>query len=304
VARRRLFLAASIAALTIGVGTALAAPAPVPPTLANGGFESGLCQWMSSTNGPAAWVVNDGSSLPPFGLPTLSPRFGGHDAVMNEGGPSLGVLYQDFVVPAAGEVDFSYAYVDWDGWSTDTDPFDLSGDNQWLSVDVLVGGADPKSLNPTDIITTIARPGGSDPTFQDWSDVAVDLSGYVGQTVRVRFLAVDTNAPLNLYVDGNTTSGCAGGAANVPTPNQIAVCTVPGDTWPDGTPIPASTFVTLQQGQLDSDPHYKGAQPANYVYGMGLTCDQVPIGYTHQGFATDPNVQADTYAYYAPPPAP
>lgn len=90
-------------------------------------------------------------------------------------------------------------------------------------------------------------------------------------------------------------------------PEQIAYCTVPGNTWPDGSAIRVNTFVTLLFGQVDSDPHYKGAVVANYVKGMGLTCDQVPIGYTLQGTTNvenAPETHADIYPYYAPPPTP
>jgi hypothetical protein len=45
----------------------------------------------------------------------------------------------------------------------------------------------------------------------------------------------------------------------------------------------------------------KGARPANFVAGQGLTCAPPPAGYKHHGFATpDMGVPADTYPLYSP----
>jgi hypothetical protein len=60
------------------------------------------------------------------------------------------------------------------------------------------------------------------------------------------------------------------------------------------------TYTQLVADLYPAGP-FKGAKPANFVAGAGLTCAPPPAGYTHRGFATpDMGVPAHTYAYYAP----
>lgn len=60
-------------------------------------------------------------------------------------------------------------------------------------------------------------------------------------------------------------------------------------------------FLSLTAGQARSDPAYRGATVANFVAGIGLTCDPPPADFVHRGFATDDmNVPGGTYPYYAP----
>ena len=60
-------------------------------------------------------------------------------------------------------------------------------------------------------------------------------------------------------------------------------CTVAGNTSPStGAALAPGSFVDLVNGQADSDPNFKGALPANYLEGVGITCDTRP-GYTKTG---------------------
>lgn len=72
----------------------------------------------------------------------------------------------------------------------------------------------------------------------------------------------------------------AAGACVTPTqapePTRVAYCSVPGNTWADGTPITPGTFLNLLVGQPATDKHYTGAVPAWYVEGVGLTCTLTP----------------------------
>ncbi len=92
-------------------------------------------------------------------------------------------------------------------------------------------------------------------------------------------------------------------APSTPTPTAAtrgAYCTVADNTTDGGLPLLPGTFVNLDDGQASSDPHYAGAEPANFVQGVGLTCAAPPTGYTRHGYATaDMNVDANTYPYYA-----
>jgi hypothetical protein len=60
-------------------------------------------------------------------------------------------------------------------------------------------------------------------------------------------------------------------------------CAVIGNTWADGTSIAPGTFLNLERGQASTDPEYKGATPAAYFQGIGITCDSPPAGYTDTG---------------------
>lgn len=79
-----------------------------------------------------------------------------------------------------------------------------------------------------------------------------------------------------------------------------AYCTVAGNTTDSGLPLFPGTFVNLDDGQALTDPNYKGATPANFIEGIGLTCSAPPAGYSQHGYATaDMNVDANTYPYYS-----
>lgn len=62
-------------------------------------------------------------------------------------------------------------------------------------------------------------------------------------------------------------------------PNREGYCSAPGNTRSDGTAITPGTFVDLVEGQADTDSHYQGALPANYLQGVGITCGLM-AGYT------------------------
>jgi hypothetical protein len=52
-------------------------------------------------------------------------------------------------------------------------------------------------------------------------------------------------------------------------------CSVEGNTWSDGAAIPAGTFLNLDAGQAENDPHYAGASPAFYYEGYGISCGKL-----------------------------
>jgi hypothetical protein len=63
--------------------------------------------------------------------------------------------------------------------------------------------------------------------------------------------------------------------------HRAGYCSVDGNTWGDGTAIPAGTFLNLGDGQSTAGL-YMGATPANYLEGLGISCD-VPAGYARTG---------------------
>jgi hypothetical protein len=82
---------------------------------------------------------------------------------------------------------------------------------------------------------------------------------------------------------------------------HIGYCSVSGNTRPDGSEIPAGTFLTLIANQPRTDPHYSGAYPAIFVQGIGITCSAPPAGYVQDGFAPESlHVPGNVYAYWVP----
>jgi hypothetical protein len=82
---------------------------------------------------------------------------------------------------------------------------------------------------------------------------------------------------------------------------RLGYCSAPGDTNPTtGQAITPGTFLNLDTGQPTTDSHYMGAVVANYLQGLGITCD-LPSGYATTGQHVGYNGPGSpgSYAYYA-----
>lgn len=91
-----------------------------------------------------------------------------------------------------------------------------------------------------------------------------------------------------------------GATVEISEPSRAGYCAVAGNTWPSGASIQPGTFLDLVAGQPDTDPHYKGAIPAYYYEGQGISCDVLP-GYTNTGEQVGYSGHGDpgVYAYLA-----
>jgi hypothetical protein len=97
-------------------------------------------------------------------------------------------------------------------------------------------------------------------------------------------------------------------------PGRAGYCSVAGNTNPyTGVAYPVGSFLDLMLDQPAKDEHFKGAQPANYYEGIGLSCDSPPAGYVDAHTKVDqtgrPPYFADPlwggiYEYYTKPRAP
>lgn len=82
---------------------------------------------------------------------------------------------------------------------------------------------------------------------------------------------------------------------------RAAYCSVSGNTAVDGSALQPGTFLDLVVGTPQTNGHYTGATPANFVEGVGLTCDNPPEGYVRHGFASNAQqVASGIYPYYTP----
>jgi hypothetical protein len=130
--------------------------------------------------------------------------------------------------------------------------------------------------------------------------VAVDTgSGYAGGVQVASTFGGSWSAPYLDDQDFRTFVGAALATA-APEPARAGYCSVPGNTWPDGSGIAPGTFLNLDAGQPSTDANYKGATIASYVKDKGITCDAPPAGYTQQGLYDGPETANDLYPYYAP----
>lgn len=175
-------------------------------TVVNGGFESGLGGWTTSSVGTGVWLpYSAGQDL--GGLVPPQPRVGSFAAVTDMSGPSSVVLFQDVALEPGHRHSFSVFrsyYNDAPNWSFSS-PLSFSVDdspNQHFSINVLRGGADPRSANPADVLAKVDAPVPSSPLeTNSWDQKSADLSAFAGQTVRLRFVVVDTEARLHLAID-------------------------------------------------------------------------------------------------------
>src|SRR5262245_1354626 len=85
-----------------------------------------------------------------------------------------------------------------------------------------------------------------------------------------------------------------------PIPNQhyIAYCAAAGNKRPDGSAIPAGSFLYLEENQPNYDPNYAGATPAIYVQGIGLMCPPAPAGYVAAGLYNGDDQPPNVYQYW------
>jgi hypothetical protein len=269
--RRILVLAVAVAALALTAATAAFAASP----LTNPGFETGdLSGWNVDSGGAGEWnTTTTGQAF--CGETPNAPWEGSYSALWDMEGPSGAILSQSFTVPASESLSFAFAYQNEAGeWTQADTPYDISGEsaNQWLRIDVLEGGADPGSLDPADIVATAFDSQSGSPGFsQGFQNVTVPLTGRAGDTLIFRVATVNTESCMPVWLDD------VNGAT--PQVNRVGYCAVAGNTTPSGAAIAPGTFLDLASGQPDYDSHYKGALPANYYQGVGITCDNLP-GYT------------------------
>jgi hypothetical protein len=103
------------------------------------------------------------------------------------------------------------------------------------------------------------------------------------------------------YANGVTGPTGPAATAEPQPPTRAGYCSVKGNTFPNGTAIAPGTFLDLQYGQPDWDPHYAGATPAIYIEGKGITCDPPPPGYVDAGLYHGPDTVPGLYTYWRRP---
>lgn len=192
----------AVALMTVGVAGAGA------NTVVNGDFETGDFEGWNVVNEPdpptGSWVVYG-----PGGGP-ISPPQGAFAALTEQTAPGTHILYQDVPIEAGQPYLSMTVYYESNGPITVPSPDTLEageeGDgNQQYRVEVLDPAAPLESLESADIFTTVFRTLDGDPSVMGPRVVGVDLSAYVGQTVRLRLAEVDDLGEFYAGVDSVAT---------------------------------------------------------------------------------------------------
>jgi hypothetical protein len=192
-------LLATLAACALIAGSAGAA------TIQNGDFSDGLNGWtiLAKPLSDGSWWLQTSAVLPISSHEHIGP-LSGTSLVSDENGPISAVVYQDVALEPESTHQLSLSY-----WYNSYLPFvhpepvnfDLDNSAQQIRIDVLKPTADPFSATPGDILTTILDPGDSDATVKDWTPLSVDLSGFAGQTVRLRAVNHSKQSHLHFGID-------------------------------------------------------------------------------------------------------
>ena len=213
------------AAAVAVVGVVFASQAVAATTVTNGSFETGdFTGWtvIPQADSSGNWTVTTGTSSPIDQVTIPAPSCATHQAVFDQTGESSAVMYQDLAVPAraTSTLTFTHWYAneateggedvvgtkqlldDTPLWaSPPTLDFTTDVDNQQYRVDIMKPTADLTSVASADVLKSVFQTEPGDPATLDPTGVTVDLSAFAGQTVRLRFAAVDNDFYLRVGVD-------------------------------------------------------------------------------------------------------
>ena len=174
----------------VGLGVASTLP-PQQSTeadvIVNGSFETGdFTGWTTATTGTpfVDWTVSGAGQGPGFGFATTAPQDGTFVAWngFDGGGPMEFTMYQDVVVPAAGQLAWQYR-AQWD--------FTL-GNSELTGRDLVVEVLDPSDNSLLATLHTFSTGDqATNPTGDSgWLSETADVSAFAGQNVRVMFREV------------------------------------------------------------------------------------------------------------------
>jgi hypothetical protein len=210
----------AIALLTVGAAGAGA------NTVVNGGFETGDFEGWELINEPqpptGSWIVYGGG-----GGPTPPPQ-GEFAALTEQEDPGTHILYQDVPIEAGQPYLSMTVFYDsnWPITVPTPDTLEAAGgvdENQQYRIEVMNPAAPLESVEPSDILATVFRTLDGDPASIDQRKVGVDLSAFVGQTVRLRLAEADNRGFFNAGVDSVMTGPVPSPAPLVPPITPIAV---------------------------------------------------------------------------------
>ena len=174
-------------------------------------FESGtLADWRAASGGSGGWFVyTDGQTAPdpaqsdpnvPFDLP--DPPEGKFAAVTDMNGPGTRILYRDLTLEGRFTVHLTVFYEGSAPFhSPETLAYDGAEPNQQFRIDLVDPSAPIDSLAKDDVMVNVFHTSPGDPRRLEPTEVSVDVSRWMGETVRLRLAATDNSGPLRVGVD-------------------------------------------------------------------------------------------------------
>ena len=225
----RTAIAVVAAGLTLGVSAGTAGAAEVT----NGSFEDGdFTGWTADSEAGSAgdWFVNAGTSSPINEDPVPAPPCGTFAAVGDTQENTASILYQDIALEADQThlLTLQYFYVNYAPGFATPDQLAIEPDNQQYRIDIMDPAADPYSATAPAVLLPIFRTDVGDPNDSGgWQTLAVDLSAYAGQTVRLRFGFTTSDGYMNPGADCVEVQSTPIPTTTVaPTTTQAAAATV------------------------------------------------------------------------------
>ncbi len=253
-----------VMASSMGAGAVPAPPAPAPgvEVITNGGFETGdFTGWSATTTLVTPYCSSWAIDAHCGGI--VGPYAGSHMAGNGFDGSGGQFVLSQVVTLAAGTATLTWFDSAWASYS---------GTQRTLEVQVRnASGTTVLGIPYTYTLPFSASTG--------WVSHTVDLSAYTGQTIQLAFVQTvpeNFTGPAGFGIDDISLHVLADRKA------RAGYCSVAGNTSPGGAALSPGTFLNLTDGQADGDAHYKGATPAYYYQGMGISCDVLP-GYTKTG---------------------
>ena len=214
------------AAAVAVVGVVFASQAVAATTVTNGSFETGdFTGWtvIPQADSSGNWTVTTGTSSPidQVTIPLRRPRPTRRSSTRPvRARPSCTRTSRSSAGRATRTLTFTHWYAndateggedvvgtkrsldDTPLWaSPPTLDFTTDVDNQQYRVDIMKPTADLASVASADVLKSVFQTEPGDPATLDPTGVTVDLSAFAGQTVRLRFAAVDNDFYLRVGVD-------------------------------------------------------------------------------------------------------
>lgn len=178
--------------------------------LVNGGFETGdYTGWTASVEGGSfgalTVVPNNGGAAPISGLPyQFNPAGGQFFSITDQGGAGSYSLTQSFTLTSAATVTISFDMFanDWAGVVIPNGRDYTTGPNQNAEADILVGGADPFTNAPGDIVSVLYGPGADNLNGNPnpWTSYSSKLTLGAG-SYQIRFAETDNQFYFQQGVD-------------------------------------------------------------------------------------------------------
>jgi hypothetical protein len=190
----------------------VAAACSTEPTLhliQNAGFETGnFASWTTfdaASGDTLGFLVTASTVLPESGDTVLAPPEGAYAAITDQNGPGTHVLYQDVILPpnrtaTLRAIIYLQSDADWVNAATAGLASDAGESNQQVRVDVMNPTAGVTDVG-AGVLLNVYRTQPGDSLVTGYKTLTADLSGFAGQSVRIRFAEVDTQGFLHLGVD-------------------------------------------------------------------------------------------------------